>query len=59
MTDLIALKERLESLSPAQRLFIASELMAKGKADIAVVIAENVVLEYQADKLFKKSWRQK
>ena len=51
---LVDLKNQLEAMPGHQRLLIASELMKQGKADIAVVIAENVCLEYHAAEFFGK-----
>lgn len=50
-TDLSALKARLEALSPADQLIIASELIRQGKSDLGMVIAENVVADYRVSML--------
>lgn len=52
--ELLALKARLEKLSPANRLIVAAGLIEAKKYDLAEVIARNVVDELCALRLFKK-----
>jgi hypothetical protein len=52
--DLQALKRRLDALSPADKLLLASQLLTAGQDEIAIVIAESVVLEWQAAKLLRR-----
>jgi hypothetical protein len=52
------LKRKIEALSPAARLLMASQLVAKGDydaVDVGMTIAENTVLEWQAAKLLAKA----
>lgn len=52
-TDLTDLQRRIAALSPAQQLLVASQCMADGKYELAITIAENVVLEWRAATLLK------
>lgn len=54
-TQLEDLKKKIEALSPPRRLLLASQLMEQGHRDIAITIAEGVVVEYQASKLFGRT----
>lgn len=54
---LLELKAKIEKLSPAARLLLASEMVKRGDFDavnVGMTIAESVVLEWQAAKLFAK-----
>lgn len=56
-TDLESLRDKIDKLSPAAKLLMASQLVSRGDYDcveLAMVIAENVVNEWQAAKLFAK-----
>lgn len=51
------LKRKIEKLSPAAKLLMASQLVAKGDYDaveMAMTIAENTVNEWKAAKLLAK-----
>jgi hypothetical protein len=54
MTDLQTLKDQIERLSPAARLLMASQLVAKGDyscVELGITIAENTVTEWRAAQL--------
>jgi hypothetical protein len=57
MVDKLAnLAAELEALPPWQKLLVASELLQRGPcADLAITIAECVVLEYRAAQLLKQN----
>lgn len=52
--NLLDLAAQVEKLPPWQKLYIASELLRRddGKDHLAITIAENVILEYHAARLF-------
>lgn len=50
---LLKLKAQIEALSPAAQLLVASQIF-KADPEIAITIAENVVLEWQAAKLLAR-----
>lgn len=49
-TDLWELKRKIEALSPAMRLLMASQLWKKDP-EMAVILAENVATEWRAAQL--------
>lgn len=48
------LVQNIERLSPGKRLRLAALLMEAGKIDLAIAVAENVVVEHQAATLFRE-----
>ena len=52
--ELLALKQKLEKLSPADRLRLCAELLDLGKHEIVETLAGNVVDALRAKRLFKK-----
>lgn len=57
MSKLLDLKKKIDALSPAARLLMASQLVATGDdstVDVGMTIAENTVLEWQAVKLLAR-----
>lgn len=56
------LKRKIDQLSPAARLLLASQLVGKGDYDwteIGITIAENVVLEWRAAKIVARQTAEK
>lgn len=54
---LLELKKKIDALSPAARLLMASQLVAAGdysSVDLGMTIAETTVIEWQAAKLLAK-----
>lgn len=54
LTKLERIKADVEKLSPAQQFRLASELVAAGRVDLGMVIAENVVMKWRADKILSR-----
>jgi len=55
--ELLALKKRIEDLSPGDRLRVAAGCIDKGKYDIAETLASQIVDELRAVRLLRGSHR--